>query len=148
MPWLAAHEVCTGICEWSCWVSGPCRKDEPFPKHAKAWKGASRHAWQEEPAPNRMQLLFKAPFSIFTCVEWCKMCFFILLLKKTHRQWNTEQKDWSHAGKGVMGKEKARQQPKICHLLVMLDEMFGPAAALCVLSCFQPCLSSRKKESK
>lgn len=59
-----------------------CRKDEPFLKHAKAWKGASRHAWQEEPAPNIMQLLFKAPFSIFICVEWRKMCFFILLLMK------------------------------------------------------------------
>lgn len=63
-----------------------CRKDEPFLQHAKAWKGASRHAWQEEPAPNIMQLLFKAPFSIFTCVEWCKMCFLILLLKNPRVQ--------------------------------------------------------------
>lgn len=49
------------------------------------------------------------------------------------------------------GERENKEQPKISHLLMMLQEMFGPVAALCVLSCFQPgspCLSSRKKRFK
>lgn len=48
------------------------RKDGPFLKPAKAWKGASHHAWQEEPAPNTTWLLFKAPFAIFACADGVK----------------------------------------------------------------------------
>lgn len=56
-------------------ILSACRKDEPFLEHAKTWKGTSRHAWQQESAPNIMWLLFKAPFAIFACANYVKCAF-------------------------------------------------------------------------
>lgn len=65
------------------------------------------------------------------------MCFFILLLKKPHMQWNTEQKSLEPRWKRGDGEREIKAATKNLSLLVMLDEMFGPVAALGVLS-WQP----------
>lgn len=71
----------------------------------------------------------------FCMCGWCKKCFFCFAFKKnppTHDE--TQNKGHGrHAGKGVIGKGKTRQQMKICHLLLMLEEFFGPVAAVCAL---------------
>lgn len=118
MPWPAARKVCTGPRAAASGAVGflapavpcACGKDGPFLKHAKTWKGASRHAWQEEPAPDIMRLLFKAPFAIFACADGVKCAFLFCFLKKKPTDNETQSK--GHAGKGVMGKGKTRQQPK------------------------------------
>lgn len=64
------------------------------------------------------------------------MCFFVLLLKRTppHTHNETQNKGHGrHAGKGVIGKGKTRQQMKIYHLPLMLEEFFGPVTAVCAL---------------
>lgn len=78
--------------ERSCRVPGSGRscsqegwKDGPFLQHAKTWKGVSRHAWQEEPAPNIMWLLFKAPLAIFVCADGVKCAFLFCFLKEPPR---------------------------------------------------------------
>lgn len=60
------------------------------------------------------------------------MCFFILLSKNPPHNETQRKGHRRHTGKGVMGKGKTRQQPKIYHLLLML-ELFGPITAVCAL---------------
>lgn len=59
------------------------------------------------------------------------MCFLICFKRPATTDNETQSKGhWRHSVKGVMGKGKTRQQPKICHLLLMLGEMFGPVIAV------------------
>lgn len=96
----------------------------------------SHHAWQEEPAPNIMWLLFKAPFAIFACVDGAKCVFLFCFLTPPHTHNEAQSKGhWRHTGKGVMGKWKTRQQLKIYNLLLVLEELFGPVnCSVCSLA--------------
>lgn len=74
-----------------------CRKDGRPLKHTKTWKGASCHAWQEETAPNVMQLLFKARLAIFACVDGIK-CVVLFCFKRMQKTTDARK----HKAKGTV----------------------------------------------
>lgn len=85
----------------------------------------------------------------FCMCRWCKMSFFILLFQKNPHNETQSKGHQRHTGKGVMGKEKTRQQSKTHLLLFTVEELFGPSTAACglLLPAWQPLPLHCEKEA-